>query len=120
MRYALIGISVLLLSTSAAHAVDLSGDYAGTCDNNDSVQCWIRISDRTLVEFTVADRLNFEKKHCVLSGKLQATQTGLQGEIGKGFHIALRDTPHGGIYMAGLPRSACKLALNGFYGVIGD
>lgn len=120
MRYGFIGLFGLLFCSAAAHATDLSGDYAGRCDNNNTVQCWIRISERTKVELTVADRLDFEKKRCVLSGTLQPTAMGLKGEIGKGNRLALRNTPEGGIYMSGLPVSACKIALNGFYGVIGD
>lgn len=120
MRYGFSGLIALLFCAPAAHARDLSGDYSGRCANDDRVQCAIEITDRAQVAIVVADRMDYAKKRCVVSGRLQPAPEGLYGEIRKGMHLVLRQTPDSGVYMKGLPVSACGLDLNGYYGVIGD
>lgn len=120
MRYGLTATLALLFCAHAAHAGNLSGHYSGRCADDNSVQCAIEITDGAQVSIVVADRMDYAKKRCVISGRLKPDPQGLYGEIRKGIHLVLRETPDSGLYMKGLPVSACGLDLNGYYGVIGD
>lgn len=120
MRYGFVGALALVLCAQGARAGDLSGDYSGRCDGKTDVQCAIEITDGAQVAIVVADRMDYAKKRCVVSGRLTPDPQGLHGEIRRGIHLVLRATPDSGVYMKGLLVSACGLDLNGYYGAIGD
>jgi len=111
-------IACSLLFSSQAFALNLAGDYAGQCSGN--IQCAVEINDQSLVSIIVADRFDYSKRKCTVSGTLQHSAKGLAGEIQKGWKVSLVKTPSSGIYLNGLPKEACGLNLNGVYEVIGD
>ncbi len=112
-------VAGLLLSTiQSASASGLAGDYAGQCTG--SIQCAVEISERSVVTVIIADRFDYTKRKCTVSGVLKATATGLAGEIRRGWKVSVVPTPDGGIYLNGLPKQACGLDLNGYYAAIGD
>lgn len=116
LRISVIACSLFL--SSHAFALNLAGDYSGQCTGN--IQCAVEITDKAQVSIIVADRLDYSKKKCAVSGTLQHSAKGLAGEIQKGWKVSLVKTPTSGIYLNGLPKEACGLNLNGYYEVIGD
>jgi hypothetical protein len=104
--------------TSAAESANLNGSYAGQCVGK--VQCAVEISDQTKVAIIVADRLDYDKKICIVAGELHHVANGLAGEIKNGWKLSVVPTPDGGLYLNGLPKQACSMNLNGYYGAIGD
>lgn len=117
LRTSLIAFS-LLLSSQSAFAINLAGDYWGQC--TDGFQCAIEINDQSQVSIIVADRLDYAKKKCSVSGTLQHSAKGLAGELQKGWKVSLVRTASSGVYLNGLPKEACGFNLNGVYEVIGD
>lgn len=107
-----------ILVVQEAHASDLSGSYAGQCTG--AIQCAVEISDKAVVSVIVADQFNYADKKCLVSGRLQRAGNGLAGVIKNGWKVSVSATPDGGIYLNGLPKKACGLNLNGYYGAIGD
>lgn len=117
MRSLLLSLPILATSLAPSHAADLSGDYGGNCDG--AVQCAVEIS-ATTVSVIVADRMDYAKKKCVVSGTLQNAANGLAGEIRPGMKVFVNATPDGGIYLNGIPPRTCGRDLNGYYTPIGD
>ncbi|AYC99918.1 hypothetical protein [Neorhizobium sp. NCHU2750] len=107
-----------LMAPAIAQARDLSGDYGGSCDG--AVQCAVEITNRTTVSVIVADRLDYSKKTCTVSGTLQDTPNGLAGTMKADMKVFVVSTPDGGIYLNGIPAKACGRNLNGYYTAIGD
>lgn len=110
-------LPIFLACFSPAHAANLTGDYSGTCDG--TVQCAVEISDAK-VSVIVADRMDYAKKICEVSGVLQNSGNGLSGEIQPGMKVFVVATPDGGIYLNGVPEKTCSRNLNGYYTAIGD
>jgi len=116
LRASIIACSLFL--SSQAFALNIAGDYSGPCSGNN--QCAVEINDKAQVSIIVADRLDYSKRKCAISGTLQHSAKGLAGEIQKGWKVSLVKTPTSGVYLNGLPKEACGLNLNGYYEVIGD
>lgn len=118
MRYLPLILLFLLSALQPAAARDFSGSYSGNCDG--AVQCAIDITDNKQLSVIVADRLDYAKKKCVVSGTWQESQLGLAGTMDNGIRISIVGTPDSGIYVNGIPTKACGRNLNGYYPVIGD
>jgi hypothetical protein len=112
-----LSLPILAVSFGLSHAADLSGQYGGNCDG--AVQCAVEISNKT-VSVIVADRMDYSKKKCVVSGTLQLSANGLSGEIKPGMKVFVNATSDGGIYLNGITDTACGRNLNGTYSAIGD
>lgn len=118
IRRIIVSSIVLLCISSVANAAELDGSYAGQCDG--TIQCAVEIENHVDVSVIVADRLDYAKKRCVISGHLQRSDTGLAGPASGGAKLFVVGTSDGGVYLNGVPRAACGMNLNGYYGAIGD